>query len=105
MSKLESTPLVSVVLTTYNGQPFLAQQLDSLFQQTYPYIEIIAVDDGSRDQTVAILREYAGRHPNMKVTLNETNLGFIRNFEKGCRLSTGRWIARRRPQGRRRPRR
>ncbi len=93
MNKLESAPLVSIVLTTYNGQTFLGQQLDSLFQQTYPEIEIIAVDDGSRDHTVSILQEYAARHPNMKVFVNETNLGFIKNFEKGCRLSSGNWIA------------
>jgi glycosyltransferase involved in cell wall biosynthesis len=93
MNKAESTPLVSIVLTTYNGQTFLGQQLDSLFQQTYPEIEIIAVDDGSGDHTVSILREYAARHPNMKVFVNETNLGFIKNFEKGCRLSSGNWIA------------
>lgn len=85
--------LVSIVLATYNGEVFLAKQLESLFHQTYPHIEIIAVDDGSKDKTVQILHEHASIHPNMKVYVNEENLGFIKNFEKGCRLSTGDLIA------------
>ncbi|MDR3715644.1 MAG: glycosyltransferase [Puia sp.] len=89
MNKPDPAPLVSVILTTYNGERFLAAQLDSLFQQTYRPIEILAIDDGSRDRTVSILHEYASRHPNMKVYVNETNLGFIKNFEKGCSLSSG----------------
>ncbi len=84
---------MSVVLGTYNGGVYLEEQLASLFAQTYPNIEIIAVDDGSTDDTVRILREHAGRHPAMKVFVNERNLGFIKNFEKGCSLSGGELIA------------
>jgi glycosyltransferase involved in cell wall biosynthesis len=86
-------PLVSVVLGTYNGEVFLQEQLRSVLAQTYSAIEVIAVDDGSRDGTVAILREYAGRDPRVRVVVNERNLGFIRNFEKGCRLAAGKYIA------------
>ena len=86
-------PLVSIILATYNGEKYLAQQLDSIFSQTYPHIELIAVDDVSTDGTVAILREYEARHPNMKVFVNETNLGYIRNFDKGCGLSSGELIS------------
>lgn len=89
----QSLPLVSIVLATYNGEKYLAKQLQSLFQQTYSNIEIIAADDCSSDKTVEILLEYAGRHGNMRVFVNETNLGFIKNFEKGCTLSTGDLIA------------
>ena len=87
------SPLVSIVLGTYNGSTYLREQLDSLFAQTYPNIEIIAVDDRSSDNTVEILREYADRHPAMKVFVNEKNLGFIGNFENGCRLANGDYIA------------
>ena len=85
----ERMPLVSVILGTYNGETYLREQLDSLFTQTYARIEIVAVDDGSSDGTVGILREYAARHPAMTVYINPENLGFIKNFEKGARLSTG----------------
>jgi glycosyltransferase involved in cell wall biosynthesis len=86
-------PLVSVVLGTYNGEAYLHEQLRSILAQTWPALEIIAVDDCSSDRTVDILREYAGRDPRIKVVVNERNLGFIRNFEKGCRLAGGTYIA------------
>jgi len=87
----EST--VSVVLGTYNGATYLREQLDSVLAQTWHSLEIIAIDDGSTDDTVSILQEYATRDPRIKVVVNEQNLGFIRNFEKGCSLAAGRWIA------------
>lgn len=90
---MTESPLVSVVLGTYNGEAYLREQLDSVLAQTYPFLEIITIDDGSTDRTVAILREYAARHARITVIVNEMNLGFVRNFEKGCRLSAGKWIA------------
>ena len=90
---MSENPLVSVVLGTYNGEAFLEEQLRSVLDQTYPHLEIIAIDDGSTDATVRILRDYAARDGRIRVIVNEMNLGFIRNFEKGARLSTGKWIA------------
>jgi len=90
---LKELPLVSIVLATYNGEEFLTEQLDSLLQQTYPNIEIIAMDDGSKDNTVSILKSYASRHPNVKVFENKVNLGFVKNFDMGCNLSKGDFIA------------
>lgn len=89
----EALSLVSIVLTTYNGEKYLAKQLESLFQQTYTNIEIIAVDDCSSDKTVEILTDHAKKYHNIKVFVNEVNLGFIKNFEKGCTLSSGDYIA------------
>ncbi|HVU98769.1 MAG TPA: glycosyltransferase family 2 protein [Puia sp.] len=90
---MSNAPTVSVVLGTYNGEAYLREQLDSVLAQTYPFLEIIAIDDGSSDSTVAILKEYSARDTRIKVVVNEQNLGFIRNFEKGCSLATGRWIS------------
>ena len=90
---MNDRPLVSVIIGTYNGEAFLEEQLQSILAQTYPHLEIIAIDDGSNDGTVRILREYAVRDPRIKIILNEHNLGFIRNFEKGCALSSGKWIS------------
>jgi len=90
---MNNASIVSVVLGAYNGEAYLREQLDSILVQTYPFLEIITIDDGSRDATVEILKEYAARDPRIKVVINEQNLGFIRNFEKGCSLATGHWIA------------
>jgi glycosyltransferase involved in cell wall biosynthesis len=90
---MNECPLVSVVLGTFNGAQFLEAQLRSVLAQTYTNLEIVAIDDGSSDGTVPILRQFAALDRRIRVVINERNLGFIRNFEKGCQLSTGHWIA------------
>ncbi len=49
-------PLVSVALATYNGGKYLREQIDSIYNQTYKNIEVIACDDGSNDDTEKICR-------------------------------------------------
>jgi len=86
-------PLVSIVLATFNGEAFLAQLLDSVLAQTYPNIEIVAVDDGSTDTTINILNSYASTNGKIKVFANSVNIGYIKNFQKACKLSSGEYIA------------
>ena len=52
---------ISVVVPAYNVGPWLPRSLDSLLAQTYPDLEIIVVNDGSTDGSLAILRRYADR--------------------------------------------
>ena len=52
-------PLVSIVITSYNGDKYLAEQLESIIGQTYPSLEIIISDDASTDDTWAIAQRYA----------------------------------------------
>lgn len=89
----EMYPLVSIAMCTYNGEKYLAQQLDSLVQQTYPHIEIIITDDASADSTVTILHQYAQQHSNIKYFVNENNIGYNKNFEKAIKLCGGAYIA------------
>jgi glycosyltransferase involved in cell wall biosynthesis len=56
-------------------------------------VEIVAVDDCSTDRTVELLREYERRDPRVRVVVNPTNLGFIRNFERAISLCSGEFIA------------
>jgi len=86
-------PLVSIVMATYNGRLYLAEQLQSVIAQSYPNIEIIVVDDCSTDNTLEIVKSFQFKYPAIKIYSNETNLGYIRNFEKGCLLSCGDLIA------------
>lgn len=81
--------LVSVAMTTYNGATYLRQQLDSIFNQTYPNIEVVVSDDCSSDGTVGILEEYG----DLKVTVNDENLGFVKNFEKALSACCGDYVA------------
>ncbi len=87
-------PSVSVALCTYNGVRFLKEQLDSILQQDYINIdEIICVDDRSTDETWNILEQYAAKYPAFKIFKNETNLGFIKNYEKAISLCKSSYIA------------
>ena len=54
-------PLVSIIITSYNYEKFLAGTIDSALQQTYPVKEIIVVDDGSTDNSCQIINSYGNR--------------------------------------------
>lgn len=85
--------LVSIALCTYNGERYLREQLDSLLQQDYPRLEVIAVDDASTDATPDILEQYAARDSRLQAHRNPSNLGFRRNFERALGLCSGALIA------------
>ncbi len=93
MKSEKTYPLISVVMATYNGERFLAEQLDSILVQSYPNIELIIVDDLSVDGTVAIIKSYCEKHSNIHLYVNDKNLGYIKNFEKGMLLANGDLIA------------
>jgi glycosyltransferase involved in cell wall biosynthesis len=66
-------PLVSIVTPAYNRADFLAETIESVLSQDYPHVEFLVLDDGSTDDTPAVLERYAGRllavrHPNMGET-------------------------------------
>jgi len=84
---------VSVAMCTYNGERYLAEQLDSIVNQSYQDIEIVICDDGSSDGTLAVLREYAHLDSRIRVYENEANLGFVKNFEQAMTLCSGDLIA------------
>lgn len=89
---LSAQPEISVVMATYNGAKYLREQLNSILAQTVPPREIIVVDDGSTDATVAILKEYTNDH-RFRLFVNEENSGYIRSFEKGMLLATNPFVA------------
>lgn len=93
MNKSQNIPLVSIALCTYNGEKFLKEQLDSLVNQTYPNLEILVFDDCSTDGTVELLQRYAAQYPFFKITQNEKNLGYVKNFEKAVKSCNGDYIA------------
>jgi glycosyltransferase involved in cell wall biosynthesis len=79
--------MLSVCMATYNGERFIVRQLDSVIKQLGPEDEVIVVDDGSKDNTVKVIRDtYDDR---VKVYVNERNLGVIHSFEKAISLAKG----------------
>lgn len=88
-----SSPEVSVVMGVYNGAPRLRETLDSVLVQEGVDLEFIVVDDGSEDDTGAILQEYAAADPRMRI-FEQRNLGLTRALIRGCEAAEGRFIAR-----------
>lgn len=84
---------VSVVVATYNGEQFIKEQLDSILNKTYPIYEVIVKDDGSTDNTVAIVKEYTETYPIVHLVKNDINMGITSNILSGFYMAQGDYIA------------
>ena len=87
------SPLISIVMATYNGEKYLREQVDSLLAQSYPSLEFVFVDDASSDASLAILQEYALRDSRIRLILNPVNQGLLATFETGIRAAKGEIVA------------
>ena len=85
---------ISVAMTTYNGEKYIEKQLESLRLQTRKIDEVIICDDRSKDNTEKVVTDYINKYnlTGWKFIVNEKNLGFIENFKKSMRLTTGDYI-------------
>jgi len=84
---------ISVVLTTYNGENFLSQCLDSVLNQSYKNFEFIIIDDGSTDSTNNIIRLYAKKDQRIRFyVLNHVGPTYALNI--GIAKSREKWVAR-----------
>ena len=84
--------LLSVVLPVFKVQGYLAQCLDSLLDQSFTDVEIIAVDDRSPDRSGEILAEYAERDPRVRVITMAENVGLGRARNAGLDAATGEYV-------------
>ena len=92
MHNPDNLPKVSVVITTYNGEKYLREQLDSIYNQTLIPNEVLVVDDVSTDGTILILEDYRQKK-GLKYLINDKQLGVNKNFEKAIKNSTGNYVA------------
>ena len=83
---------ISIAMTTFNGGMFLREQLESIYNQTKVPDEVVVCDDGSTDDTIAILEEYK-ETKGLKLYVNGVQLGVNQNFYKAISLCTGDYIA------------
>jgi glycosyltransferase involved in cell wall biosynthesis len=84
-------PSVSVLVPTYNAEPFLVQALDSLVEQRLDDIEVICINDGSTDRSAEILDEYARRDPRF-IVIHKTNSGYGASMNIGLAHARGRYV-------------
>src|SRR5258706_8071724 len=82
-------PIVSILIPAYNAEPWIADTIKTALAQTWPRTEIIVVDDGSRDQTLSIARQFASK--NISVVTQE-NQGAAAARNCALALSQGEFI-------------
>lgn len=87
-------PTVSVLLSVYNDEAFVREAVESIRRQTFEDWELVVVDDGSTDDTPAILDEQADEDERVRVLRNEANRGLTRSLNKGLEACRGRHVAR-----------
>ena len=85
-------PLVSVLMTVYNREKYIAQAIESVINSTYQNWELIIVDDRSKDRSVEIARKYEFKDTRIKVYINEHNLGDYPNRNKAASYALGKYI-------------
>lgn len=86
-------PLVSVIIPTYNRAPILPRALESVISQSYEPLEIIIVDDGSTDNTAAVIKAWQAKTTRSIKYVYQSNGGCSSARNHGIQLSTGRLIA------------
>lgn len=86
--------MISIAMTTYNGEAYIAKQLHSILNQTLQADELVICDDCSQDHTVEIIESILSETQDIRIRLikNEQNLGYIQNFYKAISLTEGDYI-------------
>jgi hypothetical protein len=87
----EPTPLVSVILPTYNAAAYLGKAIESILAQSYSNFELIIINDGSSDNTAALLTQYGD--PRILV-IHQPNLGLPKALNAGIQIAKGKYLAR-----------
>ena len=85
------TPKISIIVPVYNKEKYLRDCVDSILQQTYKDFELILVDDGSKDSSWNIIKEYADKEERV-VPIHQENAGVSAARNAGLDSAQGKWI-------------
>ncbi len=87
------TDLVSVVMPMYNSEDYIEKSIQSVINQTYPFWELIIIDDQSKDKSVSIVERYTKADKRIKLVQMAANVGVAEARNKGIQSAKGRYIA------------
>src|SRR5438046_2743554 len=90
---MRQMPTVSVIMSVYNAQRYLAAAIDSILAQTFTDFEFIIIDDGSTDRSSQILADFANKDSRIRVE-TRANKGLTRSLNEAIALSRGEFLAR-----------
>lgn len=86
-------PTISVVLPVYNGEEYLAEAIESVLAQSFENFELIIINDGSKDNSLSIIRRYMSQDKRIKL-IDRENKGLVYSLNEGIRQARGEFIAR-----------
>ncbi|MGJ8592086.1 MAG: glycosyltransferase family 2 protein [Aquaticitalea sp.] len=89
---MNEKPLVSVLMTVYNREKYLAEAIESVMASTYQNWELIIVDDGSKDSSVSIANSYAAKDARITSYINSKNLGDYPNRNQAASYAKGKYL-------------
>jgi glycosyltransferase involved in cell wall biosynthesis len=87
------TPIVSVVMSVFNGERYLDEAIESILSQSFSDFEFIAIDDGSTDGSGTLLEFYQKKDSRLRV-YHQDNRGLVESLNRGCGLAQGEYLAR-----------
>ena len=90
--KVNEQPLVSVLMTSYNREDYIAEAIESVLASTYSNFELIIVDDCSTDKTVSIIKDFLNKDDRISLYVNEKNLQQFPNRNKAASYAKGKYI-------------
>ena len=82
---------ISIIVPIYNAEQFLEKCLNSLINQTYQNLEIVCINDGSKDKSLSILKEYQKKDKRI-IIIDQANQGVSEARNKGIKMATGEYI-------------
>jgi glycosyltransferase involved in cell wall biosynthesis len=88
---MSESPKVTVVITVYNREKYVAAAIESILAQTFSDFELLVIDDGSSDGSREVIQSF--RDPHVHLVCNETNLGIPRTRNRGIQLAHGEYLA------------
>ena len=89
----DDSPLISVIMPTFNAQAYLSEAVDSILAQTYTNLELICVDGASKDKTLEILHRYQTQDSRVRI-ISRPDTGIVSALNDGLREVRGTFIAR-----------
>ena len=88
---MTGTPIVSIIVASYNYEAFIGAAIQSIIEQTVSDIEILVIDDASTDRSMQVISGFSD--PRIKLYVNETNMGSSFTYNRGASLAKGEYIA------------
>lgn len=89
---MSAAPTISVLMTSYNRERYIAASIDSVLAQTCADFELLITDNQSTDRSVEIAQDYARRDARIRVVVNESNLGQFGNRNRAAQLARGAFL-------------